>query len=98
MRLADEVGANGVWTHPASQTFVPGAWRHVTLAVTAPLAGGPGSASLSFDGVQVADAPMIDVPVQNYQQTIGVGIAWASTPSTGWTAHYDNIVFDSAAD
>jgi hypothetical protein len=98
----NEVGAanapNGVWTHAVSQTLVPGTWRHVTLAVTAPLAGGRGSASLSFDGVRVADAPMIDVPVQNYQQTIGVGIAWASTPSTGWTAHYDNIVFDGAAD
>jgi hypothetical protein len=41
---------------------------------------------------------MIDVPVQNFQETIGVGIAWAETPSTGWTAHYDNIVFGSPAD
>jgi hypothetical protein len=95
----NELGAtnnapNGVWTHAANQTFVPGTWTHVTLAVAAPLAGGQGSASLSFDGAQVATAPMIVVPVKDYQQTIGVGITWASTPSTGWTAHYDNVVFD----
>jgi hypothetical protein len=95
----NEVGAtnnapNGVWTHTATKTFDTGSWQHVTLWVTAPLAGGPGKASLSFDGVQVASAPMIDVPVQNYQQTIGVGITWASTPSTGWKAFYDNVVFD----
>jgi hypothetical protein len=97
----NEVGAptapQGVYTHMAMQNFDTGTWTHVTLSVTAPLAGGQGAATLSFDGMPVANAPMINVPVQNYQPTVGVGISWASTPSTGWTVFYDNVVFDNDA-
>jgi hypothetical protein len=80
--------------YPASSQFGLNTWTHVTMKVTAPLGGGPGSASLWFDGKEVASAPTIHVPVKNFQPTIGLGITYATMPSTGWSAVYDNIVFD----
>jgi hypothetical protein len=37
------------------------------------------------------------VPVTNFTQTFGVGITYAQTPSTGWTAVFDDVIFDATA-
>ncbi len=39
----------------------------------------------------------IQVPVQNFAPSIGVGILYASTPSNGWQVAFDNVVFNSAS-
>jgi hypothetical protein len=78
-------------------------WTHVRLTVTAPLDGGDGgkgTAALAFDGMDVSQngTPIpITVPSQRLEQTLGVGITWASIPSAGWTVVYDNVIFNAAA-
>jgi len=82
--------------HPVQPTIDLATWTHVTLTVQAPFSGGPAKATLAFDGQQVGSAP-INVPVTNFTQTFGVGITYAQTPSTGWTAVFDDVVFDATA-
>jgi hypothetical protein len=82
--------------HPVAQTIAIGAWTHVTLAVTAPFAGGAGTQTLSFDGTQVGSSA-ITVPVTNFTEVLGVGLTFVQIPSNGWTALYDDVVFDATA-
>jgi hypothetical protein len=83
-------------THPVAQTVAIGAWTHVTLAVTAPFAGGAGTETLSFDGTQVGSSA-INVPVQNFTEVLGVGLTFVQIPSNGWNALYDDVVFNATA-
>jgi len=82
--------------HPVQPTIGLATWTHVTLTVQTPFSGGPATATLSFDGQQVASAP-INVPVANFTQTFGVGITYAQTPSTGWTVVFDDVIFNATA-
>jgi hypothetical protein len=82
--------------HPVAQAVAIGAWTHVTLAVTAPFAGGAGTETLSFDGAQVGSSA-INVPVTNFTEALGVGLTFVQIPSNGWTALYDDVVFDAMA-
>jgi hypothetical protein len=94
----NEVGGNF-----ASHALVSGldvaTWTHVTLQVTTPLTvGGMGQASIAFNGTPVSmnKEPIgLSVPFSSTEQTLGVGITWASTPSAGWTVVYDNVVFNA---
>jgi hypothetical protein len=83
-------------THPVTQTLAIGEWTHVTLAVTAPLAGGAGTETLSFNGTQVGSSA-IAVPVKNFTEVLGVGLTFVKTPSNGWTALYDDVMFGATA-
>jgi hypothetical protein len=83
-------------THPVAQTVAIGAWTHVTLAVTAPFAGGAGTETLSFDGTQVGSSA-IAVPVTNFTEELGVGLTFVQVPSNGWTVLYDDVVFNGKA-
>jgi len=80
--------------HSASQTIAPATWTHVKLSAAITAAGGSSFATLSFNGRQVA-AGAISVPVKNFSPSIGAGILWASNPSSGWTAVYDNVTFNA---
>jgi hypothetical protein len=85
---------NGPINHPATQTIPLATWTHVTLSLTAPFGGGAGTAVLGLDGM-LAERIAVDVPLQNRAQTIAVGLTYASAPSTGWTAVFDNVTFDA---
>ncbi len=96
----NEVFFDGVTTtspvqHPLSQSIALGTWKHVTFTMAAPYAGGAGEFTMSFDGTQVGSAP-ISVPVTNFTQTFGVGLPYVLTPSNGWTAVFDNVIFDGS--
>jgi hypothetical protein len=97
----NEVGSGGLFAaHAVAKASLDMAtWTHVTLAVTAPLQGengGQGNATLSFNGADVVPGAVpITVPAQRQEQTLGVGITWASIPSAGWTVVYDNVVFNA---
>jgi hypothetical protein len=80
--------------HSASQTIALATWTHIKLSAAITATGGSSFAALSFNGRQVA-ASAISVPVKNFSPSIGAGILWASNPSSGWTAVYDNVTFDA---
>jgi hypothetical protein len=80
--------------HSASQTIALATWTHIKLSAAISATGGSSLAALSFNGRQVA-ASSIGVPVKNFSPSIGAGILWASNPSSGWTAVYDNVTFDA---
>jgi hypothetical protein len=80
--------------HSVSQTIALATWTHVKLAAAIPIAGGSGTATLALNGTQVATCA-ISVPVKNFSTAIGAGVLWASNPSTGWTAVYDNVTFNA---
>jgi hypothetical protein len=84
--------------HSVSSVIPVGIWTHVKLSMAVPFAGGAGTATLVI-GDDPAAVSAIDVPVQDFGAsiTIGVGILYASTPSNGWTAAFDNVVFNSAS-
>jgi hypothetical protein len=50
---------------------------------------------MQFDGVAVGSATL-HVPVTNFTQTLGVGLPYVLTPSKGWTAVFDNVIFDGS--
>jgi hypothetical protein len=79
--------------HSASQTIALATWTHIKLSAAITATSGS-SAGLSFNGRQVA-ASAISVPVKNFSPSIGAGILWASNPSSGWTAVYDNVTFNA---
>jgi hypothetical protein len=83
-----------VVAHPLQQSVALKTWTHVTVSLTAPFGGGAGTAAFGLDGILV-ERIAVSVPVQNRTQTIGVGITYASAPSTGWTAIFDNVTFDT---
>jgi hypothetical protein len=89
------VKSNPPVQHSLSGSIPLGTWRHVTFAVTAPFAGGTGQFTMSFDGVQVG-LGVISVPVTQFTQTVGVGLPYVLTPSNGWTAVFDNVIFDGS--
>jgi hypothetical protein len=79
--------------HPVAQTIALRTWTHIALSVTAPFAGGAGTATLSINGAQVGTAG-ITVPVRNFAPTIGVGLLYVLTPSNGWSAIFDDVTFN----
>jgi hypothetical protein len=87
---------NGMPTsHPISATIPLNRWVHVKVSMVVPFAGGAGTASAVIEGGSANTAP-ITVPVTNFmQETIGVGLTYASTPSNGWTVLVDNVVFNA---
>jgi hypothetical protein len=87
-------GSGAPIIHAVTQTIALGTWTNVKLSATVPFTGGPGTATLSFNGAQVGTSA-INAPLRLLTQTIGVGITYASTPSNGWTAVYDDVVFDA---
>lgn len=82
--------------HPVSSVIPVKTWTHVKLSMVVPFAGGAGTATLVIGGGPPA-VSAIEVPVQNFAPSIGVGILYASTPSNGWSAAFDNVVFNSAS-
>jgi hypothetical protein len=98
----NEVGSGGfLASHGVTKASLDMAtWTHVTLSVTAPLDGtngGKGTAALAFNGTDIVPGTIpITVPAQRQEQTLGVGITWASIPSAGWTVVYDNVVFSAS--
>jgi hypothetical protein len=80
--------------HPVSAAITPGAWTHVTLTMTAPLASGAGTAVLVVDDGQPANIN-ITVEVQKFSAELGIGVLYSYTPSNGWQVAYDNVVFHS---
>lgn len=82
--------------HPVSSVIPIATWTHVKLSMVVPFGGGPGTATLVI-GNDPASVSAIEVPVQDFAPSIGVGILYASTPSNGWTAAFDNVVFNSAS-
>jgi hypothetical protein len=101
----NEVGNDGSYTgHSVTASLDLAKWTHVTLTVNAPLEGangGKGTATIAFNDVDVSSpehTPIpITVPSQRGEQTLGVGITWASIPSAGWTVLYDNVIFNATA-
>jgi hypothetical protein len=88
-------GGAGVFTpHSTSATLALSRWTHVTLSLTAPFAGGAGTGTLSLNGTQVVSDP-ISVSVSGYTPSIGIGLPYASAPSNGWTAVFDNVVLNA---
>jgi hypothetical protein len=83
-----------VVAHPLKQSVALKTWTHVAVSLTAPFGGGAGTAAFGLDGMFV-ERIAVTVPLQNRTQTIGVGITYASAPSTGWTAIFDNVTFDA---
>jgi hypothetical protein len=69
-------------------------WTHLKLSMAVPFAGGAGTATVIVNGGPPSTTPIM-VAVQNFSQTIGVGLLYASTPSNGWTVVVDNVVFDA---
>jgi hypothetical protein len=89
-------GAGAYTAHPASATIALSRWTHVTLSMTAPFAGGAGTATLSLDGMQAESTP-ISVAVSGFTPSFGIGLPYASGPSQGWTAVFDDVVLDATA-
>jgi hypothetical protein len=90
-------GGAGVYTpHTTSATLTIARWTHATLSLTAPFGGGTGTGSLSLDGAQVVNAP-ISVSVSSFTPSIGIGLPYASAPSNGWTAVFDNVVLNATS-
>jgi hypothetical protein len=87
-------GSSGIpIVHSVSQTIALATWTHIKLAAAIPAAGGAGTATLALNGTQVASCA-INVPVKSFSTAIGAGVLWASDPSNGWTAVYDNVTFN----
>jgi hypothetical protein len=80
----------------AVSSVIPlGMWTHFSLSMTVPAAGGQGTATLVV-GTQPTTISF-QTTVQNIQPTIGIGVLWASTPSSGWQVAYDDAFFDSTS-
>jgi hypothetical protein len=89
-------GAGTYIAHPTSATIAIAQWTHVTISITTPFAGGAGTAALSLDGTQV-ESTSISVGVSGFTPSIGIGLPYASVPSAGWTAVFDNVVLNATA-
>ncbi len=80
--------------HSVSSVIPIGTWTSVKLSMVVAVDGGAGTATLVINN----DPPAviaIQVPVKNFASSIGVGMLYASTPSNGWSAAFDNVIFDS---
>jgi hypothetical protein len=80
--------------HAVTSTIPLLTWTHVQLSMTVPFAGGAGTSTVHISGAAPSTSA-IQVPVQKFSQTIGVGLLYASTPSNGWTILVDNVVFNA---
>jgi hypothetical protein len=81
-------------SHPVSQNLSLGEWTRVSMTIALPAgSGGATPATLSFNGAQVASAT-VHVTTNNPIPEILVGATVASSSSSGWLAHYDNVTFN----
>jgi hypothetical protein len=82
--------------HSVSSVIPVGSWTNVDFSIHVPFSGGPGTATLVVNGGSPA-VTTIHVPVQDFTPSIGIGVLYASTPSNGWSAAFDNVVFSSGS-
>lgn len=100
LQIAEDYFATGTMGMPVDHfvsSVIPiGTWTRVKLSMMVPFAGGAGTATLVIND----DPPTVtglQVPVQAFAPPIGVGVLYASAPSNGWSATFDNVVFTSAS-
>jgi hypothetical protein len=85
----------------ASQTYVDhygveplpsGSWTQFTMTMTAPLAGGTGTANLTYGAGHISTS--IDVPIALASVDFAAGLAYVQ--NGGWTVVLDDVTFDAA--